>query len=85
MAPPQPWLKPLPMAPMEEPVPIMVAPTVQKIRKKPRLPPPVRKLLPSFLPRLVIQPTKIIKQIHAIKPPINNGMYLGSNIVSFPP
>ena len=42
MAPPQPWLKPLPMAPMEEPVPIMVAPTVQKIRKKPRLPPPVR-------------------------------------------
>ena len=51
-APPQAWLKPSLIAPIVEPVPMIVAPSVQKIKNTFMSRPPVTNFSPSCRPRL---------------------------------
>ena len=83
IAPPQPALKPSPMAPIDEPVPMIVAPSVQKMRNTFMSLPPVRNFSPSRLPRLPKNPTPMTNAIHAMNPPRKSGMYFGSSMISF--
>ena len=70
--------------PMEEPVPMIVAPSVQKIRNRLMSLPPVRNFSPSRLPLLPKNPTQMTNAIHTTNPPRKRGMYFGSSISQSP-
>ena len=73
-APPQAWLKPSLIAPIVEPVPMIVAPSVQKIRNTFMSRPPVTNFSPSWRPRLPKYPTPMTSAIQAAMPAMNHGI-----------
>ena len=79
-APPQAWLKPSLIAPMVEPVPMIVAPSVQKIRNAFMSRPPVTNFSPSWRPRLPKYPTQTTNAIHTTMPTTNQGTNFGSTV-----
>ena len=72
---------------MDEPVPIIVAPTVQKIRKNPRFEPPVRKFEPPVFPLVMSEEAqyyyggkKIVRQVMGFMMFVIEIIWLGNHM-----